>query len=125
MEHMDTPASDINRRFNFARRTDVSRSLTDLLPGCHRQTIGFGINCCDFPRHCQGKRVWCFNHRSCLASAGDESLRFRLNAAVTMSNTQKFDLREWLVPPILLPLLFGLVIAGAVVIQWRPPPVAP
>jgi len=35
-----------------------------------------------------------------------------------MSNTQKFDLREWLVPPILLPLLLGLVIAGAVVIQW-------
>ena len=35
-----------------------------------------------------------------------------------MSSIQKFDLREWLVPPILLPLLFGLVIAGAVVIQW-------
>jgi hypothetical protein len=45
-------------------------------------------------------------------------LRSRLNAAVNMSNTQKFDLREWLVPPILLPLLLGLVIAGAVVIQW-------
>jgi hypothetical protein len=35
-----------------------------------------------------------------------------------MSNNQKFDLREWLVPPILLPLLFGLVIAGAVIVQW-------
>jgi hypothetical protein len=45
-------------------------------------------------------------------------LRSRLNAAVNMSSTQKFDLREWLVPPILLPLLLGLVIAGAVVIQW-------
>jgi hypothetical protein len=35
-----------------------------------------------------------------------------------MSNTQKFNLREWLVPPILLPIFLGLLIAGAVVIQW-------
>jgi hypothetical protein len=35
-----------------------------------------------------------------------------------MSNIQKFDLRAWLVPPILLPLLFGLVVAGAVIVQW-------
>jgi hypothetical protein len=35
-----------------------------------------------------------------------------------MRNVRKFDLREWLVPPILLPLLFGLVVAGAIVIQW-------
>jgi hypothetical protein len=47
-----------------------------------------------------------------------ESSRSRHNEAVSMSNTQKFDLREWLVPPILLPLLFGLVVAGAVIIQW-------
>jgi hypothetical protein len=47
-----------------------------------------------------------------------ESLRSRHDKAVDMSNIQKFDLREWLVPPILLPLLFGLVIAGAVIIRW-------
>ena len=35
-----------------------------------------------------------------------------------MSNNQKFDLREWLVPPILLPLLFGLVVAAVVIVQW-------
>lgn len=35
-----------------------------------------------------------------------------------MPNIQKFDLREWLVPPILLPLFFGVVIAGAVIIRW-------
>lgn len=35
-----------------------------------------------------------------------------------MSNVEKFDLRQWLVAPILLPLLFGLVIAGAVIVQW-------
>jgi hypothetical protein len=45
-----------------------------------------------------------------------ESLRSRHNKAV-MSDIQKFDLRECLVPPILLPLFFGLVVAGAV-IQW-------
>jgi hypothetical protein len=35
-----------------------------------------------------------------------------------MSTLKKFDLREWLVPPILVPLFFGLVVAGAVVIRW-------
>ena len=38
--------------------------------------------------------------------------------AVSMSGTKKFDLREWLVPPILVPLVFGLMVAGAVVIRW-------
>ena len=35
-----------------------------------------------------------------------------------MSNIQKFNLREWLVPPILLPIFLGLLIAGAVIIRW-------
>ena len=38
--------------------------------------------------------------------------------AVRMSNSQKFDLRGWLVPPILVPLFFGLLIAGSVIIRW-------
>jgi len=45
-------------------------------------------------------------------------LRSRHNKAVSMSNVQKFDLREWLVPPILVPMFFGLIVAGAVIIQW-------
>jgi len=36
--------------------------------------------------------------------------------AVKMSNTSKFS--EWLVPPVLLPVFFVLLIAVAVVIQW-------
>jgi hypothetical protein len=35
-----------------------------------------------------------------------------------MSNTQKFNLREWLVPPILVPLFLGLLVAGSVIIRW-------
>ena len=35
-----------------------------------------------------------------------------------MSDTHKFDFREWLVPPVLVPLFFGLVIAAMVVIRW-------
>jgi hypothetical protein len=35
-----------------------------------------------------------------------------------MSDIKKFDLREWLVPPILLPLVIGLIVAGAVIIRW-------
>jgi len=40
------------------------------------------------------------------------------NGAVVMSGIQKFDLREWLVPPILVPLFLGLIVAGAVIVRW-------
>jgi hypothetical protein len=35
-----------------------------------------------------------------------------------MSGTFKFDLRDWLVPPVLLPIFLVLLIAAAVLIQW-------
>jgi hypothetical protein len=35
-----------------------------------------------------------------------------------MSNTNKLSVREWLVPPVLLPILFALLIAAAILIQW-------
>jgi hypothetical protein len=34
-----------------------------------------------------------------------------------MSDPGKFDLREWLVPPVLMPIFFVLLIAAAVIIQ--------
>jgi hypothetical protein len=34
-----------------------------------------------------------------------------------MSGTQKFDLREWLVPPVLLPVFLALLIAAAAIVQ--------
>jgi hypothetical protein len=47
-----------------------------------------------------------------------ESMCSRLNqAGGPMPDTPKFDFREWLVPPVLLPILLGLLIAAAVVIQ--------
>ena len=35
-----------------------------------------------------------------------------------MSNINKFSIREWLVPPILLPIFFVLLVAAAMLIQW-------
>jgi hypothetical protein len=35
-----------------------------------------------------------------------------------MSNAHKFNLRGWLVPPVLLPIFFALLIAAAAIIQW-------
>jgi hypothetical protein len=35
-----------------------------------------------------------------------------------MRDTPKFDIREWLVPPVLMPIFFALLIAAAVVLQW-------
>lgn len=35
-----------------------------------------------------------------------------------MSDISKFDLRGLLVPPVLLPIFFVLLIAAAVAIQW-------
>jgi hypothetical protein len=34
-----------------------------------------------------------------------------------MSDTGKFDFREWLVPPVLMPIFFVLLIAAAVIVQ--------
>jgi hypothetical protein len=35
-----------------------------------------------------------------------------------MSNINKFSIREWLVPLVLLPIVFVLLVAAAVLIQW-------
>jgi hypothetical protein len=35
-----------------------------------------------------------------------------------MSDTLKFNLRDWLVPPVLLPIFFALLIAAVVILQW-------
>jgi hypothetical protein len=34
-----------------------------------------------------------------------------------MYNTHRFNLREWLVPPVVVPLFFGLLIAAVVLIR--------
>jgi hypothetical protein len=34
-----------------------------------------------------------------------------------MPDTPNFNFREWLVPPVLMPIFFGLLIAAAVVLQ--------
>ncbi len=35
-----------------------------------------------------------------------------------MSNISKFSVREWLVPPVLLPIFFALLIVAAMLVQW-------
>ena len=35
-----------------------------------------------------------------------------------MPDTLKFELRDWLVPPVLLPIFFALLITATVTIQW-------
>jgi hypothetical protein len=36
-----------------------------------------------------------------------------------MSNISKSSIREWLVPPLLLPIFFVLLTAAAMLIQWE------
>jgi hypothetical protein len=43
---------------------------------------------------------------------------YDLDRPVCMASIQKFDLREWLVGPILVSISLGLMIAGAVIIRW-------
>jgi hypothetical protein len=38
--------------------------------------------------------------------------------AVNMSHVNKFSIREWLVPPILLPIFLVLLVAAAMLIRW-------
>jgi len=35
-----------------------------------------------------------------------------------MSHVNKFGIREWLVPPILLPIFLVLLVVAAMVVQW-------
>jgi hypothetical protein len=35
-----------------------------------------------------------------------------------MPKSSTFNLREWLVPPVLLPVFLAFLIAAAIVIQW-------
>jgi hypothetical protein len=53
----------------------------------------------------------CYRWRRALRSRRDQK-------AVNMSNIYKFSFREWLVPPVLLPIFFVLLVAAAMVIQW-------
>jgi hypothetical protein len=34
-----------------------------------------------------------------------------------MSDTRKFDIREWLVPPLVVPIFLALLIAAAAIMQ--------
>jgi len=38
--------------------------------------------------------------------------------AVNMSSISKFSIRDWLVPPKLLPIFLVLLVASAMIIQW-------
>lgn len=38
--------------------------------------------------------------------------------AINMSHVSKFSIREWLVPPLLLPIFLVLLVAAAMLIQW-------
>jgi hypothetical protein len=72
-----------------------------------------------WPRYWAGEFLYLAYHRSALGCYRClRALRSRLNpAGGVMPNTQKFNFREWLVPPILLPIVFGLLIAATVVLQ--------
>jgi hypothetical protein len=35
-----------------------------------------------------------------------------------MPNFRGFNLREWLVPPVLMPIFLVLLVAAAMVVQW-------
>jgi hypothetical protein len=35
-----------------------------------------------------------------------------------MSDSPSFSLREWLVPPVLLPMFFVLLVAASMPVQW-------
>jgi hypothetical protein len=37
-----------------------------------------------------------------------------------MSKSSSFDIREWLVPPVLLPIFLVLLIAGAMLLNTNP-----
>jgi hypothetical protein len=59
------------------------------------------------------------HHRPLLALSVTESVALPplQKKRSNMSNINKFSVREWLVPPVLLPIFFALLIAAAILIQ--------
>jgi hypothetical protein len=53
-----------------------------------------------------------------LASIGDREFELLPKEEAVSASIQKFNLREWLVPPILVPAFLDLLIAGAIFIRW-------
>jgi hypothetical protein len=52
------------------------------------------------------------------ASIGDREFELPPKKEAVSMSIQKFNFREWLVPPILVPAFLGLLIAGAVIVRW-------
>lgn len=91
----------------------TGRRITSLRDRATR-TIG------DFPRYSRRDRYTVAIIARLWASIDDcERQRSRLNPkGGPMSKPDTFNLREWLVPPVLMPIFLVLLIAAAVLIQW-------
>ena len=74
---------------------------------------------CDSPRYSADSRyIQDITARPGLLSV-TESVRSRLNQkGGHMPKSPAFNLREWLVPPVLMPIFLVLLVAAAMVIQW-------
>ena len=76
-------------------------------------------NLCDSPRYSADSRyIQDITARHGLLSVTESVALPPHQQGGHMSDTLKFDLRDWLVPPVLLPIFFALLIAAAVIIQW-------
>jgi hypothetical protein len=123
---MDTPALDINLCATNA--PDLAENAALL----RRPVINTDRPACrlvptpTFAAHCFAISLDITMQRESPAGITDhawqlsvtESRGSRHKKAVSMSDLRKFDLREWLVGPILVSLSLGLMIVGAVMVRW-------
>jgi hypothetical protein len=102
-------AVPIVHKRNWLRRNPIT-TLLDPSPTNKLQRASLSAEASLYPQY----------HRALpRLSSVTRALRSRRDQkAVKMSNISKFSIREWLVPPVLLPVFFVLLIAAAMLIQW-------
>jgi hypothetical protein len=62
--------------------------------------------------------VWSISSRAPWLLSVTESLALPPKSRGGHMPNSRFDLREWLVPPVLMPIFLVLLVAAAMVIQW-------
>jgi hypothetical protein len=101
--------------------TSIWTSGVPILENCRlKDTANKAIWLTPSPRYWPGSAYICsITARPRLLSV-TESMCSRLNqAGGPMPDTPKFDVREWLVPPVLLPIFIVLLVAASVVAHWN------
>ena len=101
------------KQYDGARIHMATRCCITSLPGCAQKT-----NCDSVRYSAESRYIRDITARPGLLSVTESVALPPQQQGGHMSKIPAFDLREWLVPPVLMPIFLVLLVAAAMVIQW-------